>query len=255
MKKFITVFIALFTVMCCQTALAKIDLYKMSYTCFSMKGKERWKAQTEIVLTLKDIVGIYTLIEKGTGIQSGFKGKISWQTNFEFEEKKGTIRPRKLEKLTFKAGKVILKEYEDYKYSKGGNSVICRSEDLITGRKKEESFSFKGDIVNRLLLAIYIQKFLKKDENVKFTYMLSAGPRLYRMKIKVVSKEKITINGKEREACKVCLDPQLGLLNVLKTFLPRIYVWHSAKPHYEWLQYVGPESTVASPEVRMVTGN
>jgi len=257
MKKFILLSLSLSLVLCCLDSARAVDLYEMRYKCLDLKGNERWRATTEIVLMLDEIsFDIFELIEKGEGFYSGFSGKVSWETRLEFREGKNNVRPLNMQKHIFDAnGKLLAAEFEEFHFSEdNNNTVTVRREDLITGQKKEKVFAFEGDIVNRPLLAMYIQKFLTNGENERLTYMINGEPRLYRLRIKIAGKERIEIDGKKTMSYKVHMDPELGFLNVFKILLPKLYMWHLAKPRFDWLKYTGPESTIRSPEVIMLRG-
>jgi hypothetical protein len=225
-------------------------VYKTSYQCLDMKADKRWQAEAQITNS-PDKENIYILTEKGSGIYSGFSGKISWEASLEFESTEDMVRPLKMEKQTFdKKGEIIEIESQEFDFANKKAYYRCErpgKDDII------KKYNFKGDIVNRLILGLYIQKFLESGKRKQKTYMLSSEPQLYKVDIKILDTERIEVSNKERSAYKICLDPDIGLLNIFKIVLPKAYVWHSAYPEYEWLMYKGPESSVSSPKVEIVT--
>jgi len=124
---------------------------------------------------------------------------------------------------------------------------------LPVNKKIEKTFKFKDDIVTRLILGLYIQKFLENGETEKTVELVSSEPQLYKVNIRITGEEKIDINGREKIAYKLCLDPDIGLLNIFKFFISKTYVWHSSVPDFEWLKYVGLENTISSPKVEIRT--
>lgn len=230
------------------------DRFATSYTCFDLKGNERWKAATEITHSSDKGEDVYTLIEKGEGYFSGFKGKISWTAKLEFISTKDTVRPLGMEKQIFdEDGKVIARQKQEFDFT--NKKTTCSYENLVTKRKTAKVFKFKGDIVNRLILGLYVQKFLENGKREQTVSILSDEPCLYKVNIKVIGEEEIKCNGREKIAYKLSLDPDIGLLNIFKVILPKAYVWHSAAPHFEWLKYVGLENSICSPRVEIRTGD
>ncbi|MFA5069350.1 MAG: hypothetical protein WC487_04465, partial [Candidatus Omnitrophota bacterium] len=131
------------------------------------------------------------------------------------------------------------------------NKVFFTRHDTVSGRTSRQEFIFKADIVNRLVLALYVQRFLKTGKKSANIEMLSSEPRLIRCGLHIIDKEDIEIGGLMVKAYKLCLDPQLGLFNFAKIFIPKAYVWHSAGPSFEWLKYKGLEINLDSPIVEI----
>lgn len=251
MKKAGIIILFLLSVSSFTWAEVKENKFVTNYTCFDLRGNERWKGETEISHT--DKKDIYLLTERGKGHFSGFKDRISWTAKLIFLSTEDTIKPLKMEKQTFnQEGKLIVRQTQKFDFT--NRKAIYRYENLITKRKMEKVFRFKGDIVSRLVLGLYVQKFLKNGEREQTVSILSDGPSLYRVRIKVIGEEKIECNGRKKMAYKLCLDPDMGLLNIFKFVLPKVYTYHSVTPHYEWLKYIGLESNIASPKVEIRTG-
>jgi hypothetical protein len=94
---------------------------------------------------------------------------------------------------------------------------------------------------------------LERGQREEPLVFLSNEPRLYTVKLKVIGEDDITINGIKKKAFKLCLDPQLGALNFVKTVIPKSYVWHSRTPEFEWLRYRGLENSLGSPMVEITS--
>jgi hypothetical protein len=223
-------------------------VFRTSYECSDLKGNPRWQARSEIFSSSEKGENINTLIETGNGLYSGFKEKISWRSNLEYVREASTIRPvRSTTKTYDSSGKLIAVETQEFDYNSG--NAVFRSDDKITGRVYKHIFKINQDIVNRLTLGLYIQEFLKSGKDSVFIEVLNSEPRLIKCRLYIVDKEDIEVNGIKKTAYKLCLDPQLGLLNFVKTFIPKAYVWHSAVPEFEWLKYNGLEVNLNSPMV------
>lgn len=230
------------------------ETFNTGYACSDIEGRQRWTAITDIVRTPGKGIDNYLLIEKGAGILSGFKNKISWEARLEFESTKEFVRPIFMENKVFDDnGAMIFTEKEEFDHKTG--KVRYASKDLLRNKTRNAEFNFKGDVANRLILGLYIQKFLENGlEECRLT-LLSGEPRLYAVKLKVMGQEDIVINGVKKSAFKICLDPELGILNFVKVVIPKAYVWHSAVPKFEWLKYRGLESSIGSPMVEITSGD
>ncbi|MBL7170839.1 MAG: hypothetical protein ISS46_02460 [Candidatus Omnitrophica bacterium] len=228
------------------------DTFKTGYVCMDLKGNERWSAVAEIFSCADKGPDIYKLVEKVKGYYSGFKGEISWVETLEFESNKVTVRPLKTNKKIFdEYGKVIALEYQEFDFI---NKVASYYYEYLPAKRKiEKTFKFKDDIVTRLILGLYVQKFLENGETEKTVELVSSEPQLYKVNIRITGEEKIDINGREKIAYKLCLDPDIGLLNIFKFFISKTYVWHSSVPDFEWLKYRGLENTISSPNVEIRT--
>jgi hypothetical protein len=225
-------------------------VFRTSYECFDLKGNPRWNATTEIFSSPEKGENINTLVETGSGFYSGFSEKISWRSELEYIRETSKIRPfRSTTKTYDSTGKLIAVEAQEFDYVSG--NAIFRREDKRSGRVYKEIFKIRQDIVNRLLLGLYIQEFLKSGKDSAFIEILNSEPRLIKCRLYIVDKEDIEVNGIKKTAYKLCLDPQLGLFNFVKTFIPKAYVWHSAVPEFEWLRYNGLEVNLNSPMVEI----
>ena len=245
-------YLSLFFILCVtQSAFAGFegDGYKTSYVCRDLDGNERWHATADIEKK-EGSVGIIT--EKLEGYYTGFDGKISWIGKEEFERTKDFIRPLNMDQRIFnESGKLIATQKQNFNYT--NNSATCSNTDLINNTSVAKKFTFTKDIINRLLQGLYVQKFLESGQTSKKIQLISPGLELYNIELRVVDREEIEINGRKRDAYKLCFDPILGVFSFVKIFLPKAYVWHSAVPPFELLKYQGIETSVDSLEVEITT--
>jgi len=137
------------------------------------------------------------------------------------------------------------------KFDHEKNTVLFESKNLVSKRSIRKEMGFRGDIVNRLTLVVYTKEFLRNGKKEAVVTMLTSDPRIFKLKIKVIGTEKVQVCDKKQAAYKILLDPKLGIWSVAKLFLPKMYIWNDTGPYYDWLKYVGPESTVRSPVVRI----
>ena len=224
-------------------------LYKTSYICRDLSGKPRWRAEYEI---RREGDKSYSIIEKGRGYYSGFEGNISWVEEAGIEAVGDTIRPLWMKKRIFdENGKAIAVREQMFDFD--NNTVTCTHDDLIKNTSSGKKFKFKGNIINRLMQGLYVQRFIENGKTSERVEFISPEPALYTLDLRLLGAEEIKIDGRRIKAYKLLLDPVLGVFNFVKVFLPEARVWHSARPKFEWLKYEGVESSVKSPRVVITT--
>jgi len=229
------------------TLFAAEEVVNFSYVCRDLKGADRWRAEAEI----KNISpGIYLMTEKAQGVHSSFNGRVSWVSEMKFERTKDKVRPISLDKRVFDSeGKTIRREKQAFDHA--GNTGICTHEEPLRKISRTRKFKFNKDVVTRLSLGFYIQKFLESGKTSEKLQMVSEEPSVYDVELKNMGKEIIKLNGRKIAAYRLCIDPELGALNFVKAFFPKSYAWHSAMPKYEWIGYAGLEGGINSEKVEV----
>ncbi len=248
MKKLLIFFLCFFFLASAAGALeASEESVTFSYICRDLKGAARWRAEAEI----KNISpGVYLMTEKAQGVYSSFKGRISWVADMKFERTKDNARPISLDKKVFDSkGTMIRREKQEFDLA--DNTVTCIHEEPARNIMRTRKFKFDRDVVTRLSLGFYAQKFLASGKMSEKLQMVSEEPKVYNIELKRMGKENIKINGSETEAYRLCVDPELGVFNFVKVFLPKSYAWHSVVPNYEWLGYSGLEGDINSEKVEI----
>lgn len=227
-------------------------IFSTSYICTDSEGADRWTATSDIEHSQGDADNIFVLTEYGEGIYSGFKDEISWVSELRFESTEDLVKPIRYQKRVFNDMKELLAvETQEFDYV--NKKVLCVNNDLTEKKKITKEFDFRFDVVNRLILCLYVQKFLEKGIMEKRVDLLSSEPNIYSVVIKVIDEEIIDLDGEELRSYKLCLDPNLGLLSIFKIFLPKAYIWHLARADFAWLRYEGPESNPTSIKVVIET--
>jgi len=223
------------------------EVSSMSYVCRDGAGASRWRADTQI---MSQSPGVYVMIEKAEGFHSSFKGRVSWVARMEFERTEDSIRPMRLEKRVFdEKGSLIRVEKQEFDLA--NNTGTCTHEEPERNISRTKNFKFNKDVVTRLSLGLYAQKFLASGKTSQSLQMVSEEPNVYDIELRLLDKEIIDLNGRKVPAYRLCIDPYLGLLGFAKIFLPKAYAWHSAAPKYEWLRYAGLEGGINSAKVEV----
>jgi len=225
---------------------------KLVYLCSDLEGTKRWQAATEIISLPEKGEDYFKLTETGVGFYSGFKGKISWLSEMNFQSTSDYVKPLYMKKeISDLEGNLIAIQTQEFDYA--GQEVVCTNHDILSDKKSQKRFKFKKEVINRLTLALYVQKFLKNGDTKRKTYMVTDEPQFYRMDIKVVDEEKINIEGKEVDTYKICIDPKLGIFDIVKLIIPKSYIWHKSEPDFAWLRFKGLESNPSSPQVEIIS--
>ncbi len=248
MKKLLLYLLCLCSLVLPRSLFAIEEVVNLSYVGRDLKGSSRWRAEAQI----KNISpGVYLMTEKAEGIYSSFKGRISWVAQMKFERIKDSVRPMSLDKRVFDAkGNIIRREIQEFDLA--SNTGTCTHEEPVRHISRTKRFKFNRDVVTRLSLGFYAQKFLESGKTSEKLQMVSEEPNVYNVELKKMGKETIEINGRKVAAYRLSLEPQLGALNFVKAFLPKSYAWHSAVPKYEWLGYTGLEGGINSEKIEVL---
>ena len=219
------------------------------YKCVDMKGETLWESAVTVspVLGEKDN---YILTEEGKGRYYGFDGITSRKSEMRYIENKEALIPVSAKETVFsESGKPVLESTE--RFYPDEKKVECTVKDLAKGEEKSKTLKYEGDIINGKIMDDYIERFLAAGEKKRAVYIVSDNAELYRVTLRVVNKEEVSVNGKKREAYKILIDPEIGFFSPVKAFITKNYEWYSCEPPYEWLKFKGLESSVDSPVVEM----
>ena len=239
-------FILLFLGVTAHLSLAG-EILTNEYVCRDLDGVDRWHASVEITNKSDNI---FTIVEKVEGYSSVFDAKVSWTAKMDYMESEDIIRPLNLRKQVFdEKGMMIRQEKQDFDFD--NNIVVCSHEDFQKDISIVKQFRIEKDIVNRLLLSFYIQKLLNNGKTGGSVQMVSEEPNIYNIDIVNEGIETLEINGKKLKAYKMTIDPNLGVLNFVKVFVPKSYSWYSADKGSEWLKFYGLEGGIKTDEVEI----
>jgi len=227
------------------------EAFVTRHKCADLKGRTLWEASVTITAS-NTAPGVYRLVEEGRGNYSGFKGEVIRRSELEYIDGKDGVIPRKMNgRVVSAAGESLLETSQEYDAANG--TVKCRAKHFPGARSRDAQYCYKGEVINRLLTGLCINKMLAAGQERRTVYLVSEEPALYRVTMRKEGKEKINVNGREREAIKVCIDPNIGLLSPAKVFITKNYSWFSARPPYEWLRFRGLEDSISSPVVEITT--
>lgn len=220
------------------------------YMCKDNEGNNRWEAR--LMIKPIDGKGTFLFTEEGRGIYSGFTYPVRWNTETEFLDDGKKPVPIRMKKAFFsEEGKKVFETTQEFDNKNGKVESVKRW--LDTGKEVKKTFKYAGDIVNESTLAIYTKRFLKNGEREKIFYLVTNDPDIYKITAKIIAEEELTVNGRKLPAFKIHLKPDVGMLGLFAGMLPQTYVWHLARPGFNWLKYEGAEDTRDSEVVIMET--
>ncbi|MDD5681349.1 MAG: hypothetical protein PHI59_08950 [Candidatus Omnitrophica bacterium] len=248
MKKPLMCLLCILFLACTSVALGAEETVNINYVASDMKGTSRWRAESQI----KNITpGIYLMTEKAQGIYSSFDGFVSWIAELKFKRTENNIRPISLDKRVFDSdGKMIRREKQEFDLA--NNIGVCSHEEFDKNIYRSKKFRFNKNVITRLSLALYAQKFLESGKMSEALQMVSEEPNVYNIELTRAGKEIVEVNGQKIEAYRLCIDPELGMFNFVKAFLPKSYGWCSVEPKYEWIGYTGLEGGINSEKVKIL---
>lgn len=217
--------------------------------CSGSDGKTLWES-TVTTAPVKGEPGAYIITEEGKGRYYGFEGETSCRSETKYTGGNEGIRPAWLKRTVLSlSGKTLLEETQDY--GTGKDEVRCTVKDFAKGSEKSRSFKYKGGMINKMLTGATVRSMLDAGEKQRVVNIVNEEPAVYSVTIRVEGREKITVNGREQDAFRVCIDPNIGLLSPVKAFIPKNYSWYSCEPPYRWLRFKGLEASISSPVVEM----
>ncbi len=217
--------------------------------CSDTGGKTLWES-TVTTAPMEGEPGAYIITEEGKGLYYGFEGETSCRSEAKYTSGKEGIMPCWLKRTVLSAaGKVLLEETQDYGAGKGEVRYLVK--DFVKGSEKKKTFKYKGVMINKMLTGATVRSMLDAGEKQRVVNIVNDEPAVYSITIRVEGREKITANGREMDAFRVCIDPNIGLLSPVKAFIPKNYSWYSCEPPYRWLKFKGLEASISSPVVEM----
>ncbi|MBN3032806.1 MAG: hypothetical protein JW873_01790 [Candidatus Saganbacteria bacterium] len=203
-------------------------------------GAPLWRSTVRTAKTTFGGKPFLYIIEEGEG-KYGSDGKTkSWRSESYSLIEGGKVIPYQV-KQVFKnpAGQVISSLQKDY--DRAGRKVICQ----VNGQQK--SYEFQADLIDREILGLYVRNFPFGGRREVSFHLLTNEPSQYKISLKELGRETITVAGQAYDCDKLQLLLDLGMVNLFSVFFPKTYFWvNTAEPH-EVTRYEGLESALGTP--------
>ena len=211
-------------------------------------AKTRWTAEWTMEPSREQGRPAVRFTETGRGRYTPYLQPIRWSLEAVWTAD-GSFHPLRFQKIiTDDGGGTIATERKVFDPAKG----TVQFERETPGHAPEmKQFSAPPDTLAVEGIA-GILRFLPFEQWRPFTaHFFSNEPQLYEVKIQMRGRERIKTPAGELDCYKIELVPQLGVLNVLRPFLRKIYFWFSAVPPHFWVRYEGPENGQGTPQIVM----
>ncbi|MFQ5738632.1 MAG: hypothetical protein ACE5JX_06430 [Acidobacteriota bacterium] len=222
---------------------------------FSKKGKPRWKADLRIESVTLGGREKLKFTEKGRGRFSGFKGEVRWETDSIWGGEESLLPERMERRFYDLQGKLLSMEITEIDLQ----SHTARFERQTLRKKRRTmvgSFNLplQTFVMSGFPMALRGYPFASGG-TVNFLF-LSNEPKLYRANVQLKKKEAIqTLSG--RHYCyKLEMKVDLGMLNLFRPFIPKIYFWFEVEKPHHFVAYSGLEDGRGTPKIRIeMVGN
>jgi hypothetical protein len=211
-------------------------------------GAQRWTADWTMEPAVEAGRPAVRFTESGRGRVSPYTQPIQWKLESVWTADK-EFHPLRFEKtITDANGRTITTERKTFdpshrsvKFERKSQAVPSVTRDI---RTPADTLTVEG--------IAGILRFLPFDHWHPLTvHFLTNEPKLYEMKVEMRGKERIKTPAGDFECYRIELVPNLGVLNVLHSFLPKAQFWFSAtQPHF-WVRYEGLENGPGTPDIVM----
>jgi hypothetical protein len=211
-------------------------------------GGVRWRANWTMEPFEKDGRKAVRFTERGEGHISSFAGEVRWSLESVWSAADG-LQPLDSEKITTNAaGAYLATERKRFDWT---TNTVRFQRQTAAGPPELKSLVVPPDTLAVEGIA-GVLRFLPFQRMGSFaTHLLSNEPRLYTVTFELRGRERVKTPAGQFECYKVQMVPQLGLLNVIRSFLPKAYFWFTVAPPHFWVRYEGPENGPGTPDIVM----
>jgi hypothetical protein len=215
----------------------------------SAKGEgRRWSANWTMEPLEREGKKAVRFTETGQGHVSPYSGEVRWSLEAVWSAESG-FRPVSTEKIvTSLTGRRIATERKHFDLTK---NTVSFERQFSDGRSETKSFSVPVDTLAVEGIA-GVLRFLAFAQDSSFsTHLLSNEPRVYTVTFAVRGKERVRTPAGEFDAYRVEMVPNLGVMNVFRSFAPKTFFWFTVEQPHFWVRYQGLENGPGTPEIVM----
>jgi hypothetical protein len=211
-------------------------------------SSERWAADWTMEPSTEQGRPAVHFTEDGHGTYSGYAQPVRWSVNAVWSAD-GSFYPLRFERtVTDNAGHILATERKTFNPA----NASVQFERKRDGRPPEirQLPAPRGTLTVEGIAGIL--RFLPFEHWRPLSVrLLTNDPEIYDVKIELRGKERIKTPSGEFECYKIELVPELGVLNVVRSFLPKTYMWFAATAPHFWVRYQGPEIGRGTPQIVM----
>lgn len=211
-------------------------------------GGVRWKNEWSSENTVLDGKPVVRFTEAGSGRYAGFDGEVAWQveTTWSAEDWFRPIRTSRI--VTDPSGVKLLREQRSFDFAKG---IVEQEQELRSGARSRRTLKIPADTITVDGIAAALRSLPFATARPFRLHVLSNDSKLYEVTLHVRGRERVKTPAGEFDCYKVEMVPALGILNVLRPFIPKTYFWFAVNPPHAWVRYEGLENGPGTPLVVM----
>ncbi|MFC1632248.1 hypothetical protein ACFL2I_06815, partial [Candidatus Omnitrophota bacterium] len=130
--------------------------------------------------------------------------------------------------------------------------IYFTAQDAKSNIIKSKTLPIKGRTADYATLLYFIRPFLShfEKDNYPGFYLVTSEPKLYKLDIQFQKYETLDLPVGKKEALKLRLIPDLGLIaGIFKIFVPTTFVWYEKDRPHAWLKYKGLETGLSSANI------
>jgi len=186
--------------------------------------------------------------EEGRGRWAPFENDVRWFFEAIWTAD-GAFRPLRFERTVKDPnGRILATEKKTFDAHR--NSVTFERQ-RTNGAVETKRISVPADTLTPEGIAGVLRGLSFNSRAPYSTHFLSNEPRLYDVSFENRGRELLHTAAGDFDCYKVEMVFHLGLLGVVKAFLPKTYLWFTVTPPHFWVRYEGYESGYGTPQVVM----
>lgn len=186
--------------------------------------------------------------EEGRGHLSSFPQEVHWSLESVWLAEDAFLPLESERTISDSDGRPLVIERKHFDREKG----TVRFERQTTGGSSEtRSLEVPADTLMIEGLA-GVLRFVSFDKAREFpAHVLSNEPRVYNVTFEWRGKERVKTPAGEFDCYKLEMVPHLGVLNLIRPFLPKAQFWFTVSNPHNWIRYEGPENGPGTPGIVM----
>ena len=201
-------------------------------------GKIRWTAEWDMK---QSQAGKRTVrfVESGSGDLDGVSKEARWTVDAVWLAEPNFV-PLEIQKtVTAPDGTPLLVETKHFDQASGTVRFERRK---VKGRLETSTLEIPNDTLAIEGLA-GVLRFVSFDDHRPFeAHVLSNEPRVYSVTFEWRGLEHVKTPAGEFDCYKIEMVPHLGMMNVIRPFLTKTFLWFTVSPPHDWIRFTGPES-------------
>ena len=205
-------------------------------------GRVRWRSQLRARIIKAEGTTYLYFEEKGEEPAQGPERSKAWTSSTYSILEGNKIRPYLTNLVVRDSGGRAIEKVEKF-YDHKKRIVVCN----VNGRV--QILGLKSEVADKQDLAFYLMGYPFDKKNDLDFLLVTHTPAVYAMTVKYRGKESINVGGRSTLCHKLEMLPDIGILNFLRVFFPKTYLWFEAAPPHYFVRYEGLESGLGTPYV------